>query len=134
MHYIKFHWVSRTTQAISHQLSASGEQVPFQAPHLMLQGHTNVVSAEEGTQLHPGNSSVCYFYSSALLIAAFACLNSPHCKTTMLPVLLLQSFTSNQLISKAAVTVAPTQSNCKKPKIINSPRYWAVCYIYATCY
>lgn len=131
MHFIKVDWVPRATQAISHQLSAQGEQVPFQAPSLVLQGHTNVLRAEEGTQLDPGYSSVCYSYSSALLVATLSCLNSPHCNTTMLPVLLLQPFISNQLKSKAAATVAPAQSISKKLKVIILPRHCNIC---ATCY
>lgn len=109
-----------------------GEQVPFQAPYLMLRDHTNVVSTEEGTQFDPGHSSVCYSYSSTLLVAALSCLNSPHRNTTMFAVLLLQSFTSNQPTSKAAV-LWHLHIFLQKTTSHQFARPWLICHVCATC-
>lgn len=57
----------------------------------MLQGHTNLATAQEGTQLDSRHSRMCYSYSAALLVASLSCLlGCPYCSIIMLPAFLLQ--------------------------------------------
>jgi len=69
----------------------SDEQVPSQAPHIMLQSDNNLATTQECTQLASRHHCVCYSYSTALRVASLSCLpDSPYCSITMPPALLLQ--------------------------------------------